>query len=59
MTQEEIQNLISHQAMFLVIAKAQRESDGSRVYDEKMVQFAIDALNHLSEEVDLAFKEKQ
>ncbi len=59
MTLDEIQDLISHQLMFLTIAGAQREADGSQTYDPKMLAFAMAALNHLADEVGAKFKEKK
>ena len=52
MTTSEILELIEGRIMMLAMAGAQREEDGSRVYDEKMIQFAIDALNSVYDSIE-------
>jgi hypothetical protein len=59
MSEDEILGLISDQIMFLTIAKAQLNSRGKPVYEPKMLSFAVDALEHLSNEVKTKFKEKR
>ena len=54
MTTNEILEMIEDRKMMLAMAGAQREEDGSRVYDEKMIQFAIDALDSLYNDIEEA-----
>jgi hypothetical protein len=53
MTKEQTLDLIEGRIMMLAMAGAQREEDGSVVYEEKMIKFAIDALNSVYDEIEV------
>jgi len=52
MTTKDILELIEGRIMMLTMAGAQREEDGSPVYDGAMIQFAIDALDSVYDEIE-------
>lgn len=52
MTTEQILQLIEGRIMMLVMAGAQREEDGSPVYEERMIRFAISALESLRDDIE-------
>ena len=54
MTKEQILELIEGRIMMLVMAGAQREEDGSPVYQDNMIQFAISALEGLYNDIEEA-----
>lgn len=54
MTTNEILQLIEDRIMMLTMAGAQREEDGSPVYDDRMIQFAISALDGLYNDIEAA-----
>lgn len=53
MTAEQILELIEGRIMMLVMAGAQREEDGSPVYEDRMIQFAISALQSLYDDIEV------
>jgi len=54
MTTEQILEVINGRIMMLVLAGAQREEDGSPVYEDRMIQFAISALRSLYDDIEEA-----
>ena len=54
MTKEQTLDLIEGRIMMLVMAGAQREEDGSPVYEDRMIKFAISALEGLYDEIEEA-----
>lgn len=54
MTTEQILQLIEGRIMMLSMAGAQREEDGSLVYEARMIQFAISALESLYDDIEAA-----
>jgi len=52
MTKKEILDLVEGRIMMLVMAGAQREEDGSPVYEDRMIKFAINALDSLYDEIE-------
>ena len=49
---DKVLEVIKDNLMMLTMCRAEREEDGSRVYDEEMIEFAIDALNSVYEEIE-------
>lgn len=54
MTTKQMLDLIEARIMMLVLAGAQREEDGSPVYEDRMIQFAISALRSLYDDIEEA-----
>jgi len=54
MTKEQTLELIEGRIMMLVMAGAQREEDGSAVYEDRMIKFAISALEGLYDDIEEA-----
>jgi len=54
MTKEQTLELIEDRIMMLAMAGAQREEDGSAVYKDEMIKFAISALNSLYDDIEEA-----
>jgi hypothetical protein len=54
MTKEQTLDLIEGRIMMLVMAGAQREEDGSPVYEDRMIKFAISALESLYDDIERA-----
>ena len=54
MTKEQTLELIEGRIMMLMMAGAQREEDGSPVYEDRMIKFAISALEGLYNEIEEA-----
>ena len=52
MTREQTLELIEGRIMMLVMAGAQREEDGSPVYEDRMIKFAISALEGLYDDIE-------
>ena len=54
MTTEQILEMIEDRIMMLTMAGAQREEDGSPIYEDRMIQFAISALDSLYNDIEAA-----
>jgi hypothetical protein len=52
MTKKQTLELIEDRIMMLVMAGAQREEDGSPVYEDRMINFAISALQSLYGDIE-------
>lgn len=52
MTKAQTLELVEDRIMMLVMAGAQREEDGSAVYEDKMIKFAISALEGLYDDIE-------
>ena len=54
MTKDETLELIESRIMMLTMAGAQREEDGSPVFEDRMIKFAISTLDALYDDIERA-----